>query len=172
MLGRRTSARASATRWRCPPRQLCGATPLERREAETRCRLFDASLDLGRRKLRDAQGERDVLEDVEVRVQGIALEHHRQPSLSWRLVVDDLPVQAHVTASRALEAGDQGQQRRLSAARGADDRDELALVDLEIDPPQDGPAPSVRLVHPIELDGRGRRHPFTAPAVNPLTMRR
>src|SRR5256885_11050010 len=39
----------------------------------------------------------------------------------------------HVALARCLEPGDQGERRRLAAARGADDRAELAVPDREIE---------------------------------------
>src|SRR5206468_12528313 len=42
------------------------------------------------RGLRDPQRERDVVANAQVRVEGIALEHHRDVALLRRQVVDDL----------------------------------------------------------------------------------
>ena len=44
-------------------------------------------------------------------------------------------------AGGVLEPGDQPQQRGLAAARGADEDDELAVLDVEVDVRDDGVAP-------------------------------
>jgi hypothetical protein len=44
-----------------------------------------------------------------------------------------LPLDANLPLARIDETVDRAQQRRLAAAAGADDRDDLALADLEVD---------------------------------------
>ena len=48
-------------------------------------------------------------------------------------LVHRLAVDQHVAVGDRLEAGDHPQQRRLAAARGADEDDELAVADGEVD---------------------------------------
>ena len=55
------------------------------------------------------------------------------PRLRRRQVVDPLAVEGDVAGGDVLEAGDQPQQRRLAAARRADEDHELARLDLEVD---------------------------------------
>ena len=47
-----------------------------------------------------------------------------------------MPLTRIVAARRRLQIGDRAQQRRLAAARGADEGDELAARDLQIDAAQ------------------------------------
>ena len=70
--GRLTMARASATRCCCPPESWAGLRRANRAELDQLERVVDLLLDvLG---AAPAQAERDVLEDVEVREQRVALE--------------------------------------------------------------------------------------------------
>src|SRR5262249_57629522 len=94
-----------------------------------------------------------------------------------------------IAGARALEPGDQPQQRRLAAARRTDEHAELALLDLEIDALEHA-GTGEPLADPAQRDRGGRRrgggigtghgasllphdpYPFTAPAVSPETIRR
>ena len=49
------------------------------------------------------------------------------------VVVDDAAVDDDVAAGDRLEAGDHPEDRALAAAGGADEHDELAVADLEVD---------------------------------------
>ena len=84
-----------------------------------------------RRHLFHAQAELDVLRNVLVREQGVALEHHAEPAVARFQVVDHAPVDADLAGSRILEAGDHAQRRGLAATGGADKDDELAVLDGE-----------------------------------------
>ena len=55
------------------------------------------------------------------------------PRLAGGEVVDPLAVDEEIARGDVLEPGDQAQQRRLSAAGRADEDDELAVVDVEVD---------------------------------------
>ena len=74
--GSRASARASATRWRCPPESSCGLR-FSKPESWTsprvsrRARACAAPVELA-----VPQAEGDVLLDGEVREEGVVLEHH------------------------------------------------------------------------------------------------
>ena len=48
-------------------------------------------------------------------------------------VVDDALADRDLAGGDRLEPGDHGEQRRLAAARRADQHDELAGLDLEVD---------------------------------------
>ena len=93
----------------------------------------DFLFDDGRVGLGELQGKAHVLVHAHVRVQGVALEDHRQVALGGRFVGDVASFEVDGAGGRRLEAGDQAQQRRFAAARGADEDDELALLDFEID---------------------------------------
>ena len=81
----------------------------------------------------DLQRELDVLADGPVRKQRQRLEHHAGRPLVGRHVVDALAAQQDVAGGRRLHAGQHAQQRRLAAARRADDGEELAFGDVEVD---------------------------------------
>ena len=80
----------------------------------------------------DLQGEAHVLGDRHVRVQGVVLEDHRDVAV-FRRDVGDIAV-ADEDAARVdlFEAGQHAQRRGLSAAGGADENQELAIGDLEV----------------------------------------
>src|SRR5919106_1166062 len=103
----------------------------ERREADHLEQLRDAARTVA---ARDA--EADVLRHGQVREEGVVLENHADaPPLGRHprgRVRDRALEQAHLAAVRPLEARDQAQQRRLAAARGAEERYELAALDAEV----------------------------------------
>ena len=74
----------------------------------------------------------DVVEDVVVRQQGVALEDHRGVALVGRELVDGLAAEVDLALVGALEAGDHAQDRGLAAAGGAQQRHELARGDLDV----------------------------------------
>ena len=71
------------------PRERARLALEERLEVEDMRRFLDAAVDLVLRDFLDAQPEGDVLVDGEVRVQGVALEDHRDVAVARRHVVDD-----------------------------------------------------------------------------------
>ena len=100
-------------------------------------RVRDALLhDLGVR-LAQLQAERHVLGDGHVRIQRVALEHHRDVAVLGLDVVDDLAVDGDRAGGDLLESRQHAQQRRLAAARRPDQHDELAVLDVEADAVQD-----------------------------------
>jgi hypothetical protein len=84
------------------------------------------------------QAEGHVVVHRHVRVQRIRLEHHRAAAVRRRHGVHALPVDADLAGGRRLQAGDHPQQRRLAAARGADEDHELTVVHRQVDAVQDG----------------------------------
>ena len=70
------------------------------------------------------QPERDVLVDVEVGEQGVALEHGVDRSLVRLVPGDVLAADGDVARRRLLQAGDHPQRRRLAAAGGTEQREE------------------------------------------------
>ena len=79
------------------------------------------------------QAEADIVLDIHVGEQRIGLEHHSDLALVGRQRRDVLALDEDGAGGRALEAGDHAQDRGLAAARGAEQRDELALVEGEVD---------------------------------------
>ncbi len=61
-----------------------------------------------------------------MRKEGIVLKHHADASLLRRNIRDFSPIDEDAAGSWLLEAGNHAQQRRLAAAAGTKDREELA----------------------------------------------
>jgi hypothetical protein len=122
-----------ATRCRCPPESWVGFPLQQLVEAQQRRRGLDLGRDHVARHAHVLQPERHVVEDAHVRIQRVRLEHHRAAARRGRDVVDALAVEDDVAGGGRLEARDQAQQRRLAATRGADEHDELAVGDREVD---------------------------------------
>ena len=90
-------------------------------------RLTSASADLP-----PAQAEGDVLEDVQMREEGVVLEDGVDVALERAGVpVTSARRGGSCPAVGMLEAADHAQRRRLAAARRAEHREELAALDLE-----------------------------------------
>src|SRR5439155_9800105 len=89
-LGSRTIARPIATRWRWPPDRLAGLRSRVLVEIEDVGRLLHLAVDLRLVHFGQPQSERHVLAHRHVRVQRIALEHHRDVAIARGDAVDDL----------------------------------------------------------------------------------
>src|SRR5205085_6329087 len=72
-----------------------------------------------------------------VREQRVVLEDHAEPALLRRLRVDPLLVQPDAAAAERKQAGQAVERGRLSAPRRAEQRDELATGDLQVQVVQD-----------------------------------
>src|SRR5262249_54386886 len=83
--------------------------------------------------LLDRQAEGDVFGHGHVAKQRIVLEDEADAAVAHADARDVLAVEQHLARILELEPGDDPQQRRLARARGAEQRDELAGLDLEID---------------------------------------
>src|SRR4051812_12309377 len=103
-------------------------------EADELEQLADASRALALVPAADLQPELDVLRGRHVREQRVRLEHHAHVALRRRDVRDVLAVDDDPAAVGSIEAGDEPQRRRLAAARRAEQREELALAELHLDP--------------------------------------
>ena len=93
-------------------------------------------------------------------------------ALGRRLVGDVAAVDEDRAAGGVLEAGDQPEQRGLAAAGGADEDDELAVLDVEVDVRDDvdvaeGLSTSLSSMLPM-VSSPGSLY-FTAPKVRPRT---
>ena len=73
----------------------------------------------------------DVLAHVHVRVEGEHLEDHGDIALGGRLLADVLAVDQDLAGGRKLQPGDHAQGGGLAAARGAEEHEELAVLDGE-----------------------------------------
>ena len=113
--------------------ELPGPRVLAALELDEAHGLADPGPHLGLAHFGLAQAECDVLEHVQMREQRVALKHR----------VDRPPVGAHAghvppahadpAGGRVLEPGDHAQRGGLAAARRADDREELAALDLQVE---------------------------------------
>ena len=95
--------------------------------------LVDLLVDDGLGRLGQLERETHVLAHGHVRVQGVALEDHGDVAVLRRLVVDDLAVDAQLALGDVLQPGDHVEGGRLPAAGRADQDDELAVGDVEVD---------------------------------------
>ena len=168
--GSTISARAIATRWRIPPESLSGYASA-RSCKPMRARYVRSEVVAGALgDARDVQPEPHVLEHRLPRVDRVVLEHHRGGRVVGATVDRD------VTGRRAQQPGDDPQERRLAAPRRADDRDELALGDVEVEGPQsshagaglpepafDGASRDLRPLQPVPL--------AHGPGVTPVSCR-
>ena len=138
----------------------------QRLEVEDARGVLDARVDLGLRHLLDAQAERDVLVDGEVRVERVALEHHRDVAVARRHVVHDAVADHDAALADVLEPREHAQRRRLAAARRADEHHELAVLDVEAQVIDGARAIGVDLRHAIERHS-GHRIPSFQTRVSP-----
>ena len=92
-------------------------------------RLF---ADLVLRQLPVLQAELHVLPHGHVGEDGVVLEHHADVALGGVQVVDAVVVEVEVAALDAVKAGDHPQQGGLAAAGGAQQGEELALLDVHV----------------------------------------
>src|SRR5690606_22955908 len=72
-----------------------------------------------------------------MRVERVGLEHHRDAALARLHVVAARAVDQEIAGRDILQPRDHAQQRRLAAARRADEDDKLAIGDVEVDAPDD-----------------------------------
>ena len=73
------------------------------------------------------QRKGDVVAHRVVRIEAVALEHHRDAAGARRHVVDDVAADDEVAAGLLLEPADDAQERRLAAARRPEQDHELAV---------------------------------------------
>ena len=79
------------------------------------------------------QAEAQILPNRLVRIECIALEHHRHVAVTWSQVVHDVTADLYRADIHLLQPGDQSQQGRLAAARRADEHAELLVGDRQVD---------------------------------------
>src|SRR6185369_6002000 len=100
-------------------------------------RLADLGIDRGTGLAAGPKPVGDVLEYAHMRPDGVRLEHHVDPAPLRRDIAavggDHFGPDANGAVRRRLEAGDAAQSRRLAAAAGAEQGNELAVLDLERD---------------------------------------
>src|SRR3954452_917894 len=105
-----------------------------------------------------AQPEGHVLGHGEVREEAVGLEDHPHVALVRRGVGDVPPVEQHPALVGGVEARDRPQRRRLPAARRAQERQELAARDVQVEPVE-GHHGAVPAGQPLQPDGHPRALP-------------
>ena len=88
-------------------------------DAEQLRRPLDLLVDFGARNALRPQRKGDVVAHREMRIEAVALEHHRHAAGARRNIVDDVAADQKVAAGLLLEPADDAQERRLAAARRA-----------------------------------------------------
>ena len=175
--GRMTSARASATRCRCPPESCPGLrspySPSRTISSASATRAVRSAFE----HLADHQSVGDVLGHRHVREQGVVLEDRVHVALVRRQTRDIGPAEQDPALGRLLEPGDHAQAGGLARARRTQHREELPFANLEVDP-VDGDDVAEALDHVLEAHGdpvHGRRavrhrHGSIGQAVFPLML--
>ena len=80
------------------------------------CRVADPAVDLILRGVAHLQAEGDIAVDRLVRIERIALEHHRDIALVRRHVIHQFVIEQEVAAADLFQTGDHVQRRGLAAA--------------------------------------------------------
>ena len=111
--------------------ELVGITLFHARQADEVDHFQDPLPYLLFRPLLDFQAEGDVIENGHIAEQGVVLEDEADAPLGSGNVVDPAAVDEDVAAVGILQAGQHAQNRRLAAAAGTEEGDELALVDAK-----------------------------------------
>src|SRR5581483_4660165 len=122
--------------------------------------------ELARRQLR-LEGAVVVLVGVAERPRAVVAQ--TAPAQRAQVVAED----ADAARRRAIEPGEQAQQRRLAGAAGSEDDEQLALRDVEAQPLQRDGRPLRRRIEPEEVACLDRRHrslraPANAPAAEAI----
>ena len=120
-------------------------------------RALDPLRDLVARHAAHRQREADVLGHRHVREQRVVLEHHADLALVRRQARQRLALEQDLAGGRRLEAGEHHQRRRLARARGPEQRQELAALDVEMEIVDDARDAVVGLADADEADD-GVRH--------------
>ena len=94
---------------------------------------LELGVDLALGQLARPQRRRDVLRRRLLRVERVALEHHREVTLGRGGLRRVDPVQEHVADVGRLEPGQDAQRRRLARARRTEQDEERALGDVELE---------------------------------------
>ncbi len=119
-------------------------------ETEDLRRVPHPLVDLILRDLAQTQAEGDVVVDLEVGVERVVLEHHRDVPVTGGHVVDDLVTDADGPLGDRLEACEHAERRRLATARRPHQYDELAVADLQVHVADGARAARIDLADPLE----------------------
>jgi hypothetical protein len=137
-------------------RELARAPALQPLELDDPEDLLDPPLVLSPRDVLHLEPERDVVVDRHVREEGVLLEDHVHGPAVRGHRRDVVSLQHDPALVRPLEARDHAQGRRLAAPARPEQREELALGDLE----RDVVDRRVRAEALADADEADRRAPF------------
>src|SRR5690606_12066990 len=112
-------------------RELVRLAPLESIELHDRKHLEHTLLDLRARQPFLLEAERDVLLHGHVREKRIRLEHHVHRALVRRNAFHGHSIDEYAACTRLLEAGEHAKERRLAAARPAEQTEDLTSIDVQ-----------------------------------------
>ena len=91
-----------------------------------------------------------------MREERVVLEHHADVALERRPARDRLALEKDLARGRGKEPGDQAERGGLAAARGPEQRHELAFAHLEVDA-GDGDGPAIAFLEAGEAQLRHAR---------------
>jgi len=112
--------------------------------------------------------ESDVFRHRHVGIERVGLENHGDVALRRVQPVDHLPIDADLAGGHRFQSGDGVEQGRLAAAGRADQHQEPALVERQVDVLQDIDRAEA-LAEAFDFKSRRHAYPFTAPAIRPRT---
>ncbi len=112
-------------------RELRRAPREQVRKADTRRRLAHAAIDLAGVDAAGAQRKGDVVEDREMRIQRVVLEHHRHVAVRRLELIDAAIADPDLAGVQRLETREHAKQRRLAAARRPEKHETLSRLDVE-----------------------------------------
>ena len=140
--GSAASARATPTRWRCPPESWRGGRVAELWRAEAPCRESSSSTRASVRAplpALEGRDERDVFGDREVREEPGVLEDvaDAPPQPDGVPVARALPLDEDLARGREDERVDHLERRRLALAAPAQEDERFAREDVEVEAPED-----------------------------------
>jgi hypothetical protein len=90
-------------------------------------------VDLFGRDAAQLERESHILRDGHMRIERVGLEHHGDVAILGRQIIDHAAVDPELAIGDGFKARHHAEQGRLAAARGADQHDEFAIGDFDID---------------------------------------
>ena len=117
--------------------------------------LLDLAVNLVLGNLLELERESHVLVDRHVGVEGVALEDHGDIAVLGGDVVHDLAVNEQLALADLLKTSHHAQRRGFAAAGGADQHDELLVLDIQVELLDSNDAPLCDLEVDLLLLDRG-----------------
>ena len=139
-------------------RELRDAPRAEPLQVHQRERPVDAPVQLGAAHAERLEPEGDIGPDVQVREQGVVLEHHAEPARHRRHPGHVVALDQHPSLVGSLESRQQTQRRRLAAPARSQQRQQLAALESQGDV-VDRNSPVEPLHQPVEAKEGAHRPP-------------